>query len=100
MSYALMIITRLNLEEFAAASGLHPDLVRRLVALGLIDAERDAAGDLCFSRGQLATVARMQRLRAGFAINYAALGLVSDLLDRIAELEAAVRGARRPATGG
>ena len=33
-------------------------------------------------------VARIQRLRAGLGLNYAALGLVLDLLDRIAELEA------------
>jgi chaperone modulatory protein CbpM len=38
---------------------------------------------------------RVQRLRAGFALNYAAIGLVTDLLDRIAELEAALRSARR-----
>jgi hypothetical protein len=37
----------------------------------------------------------MQRLRAGFALNYAALGLVADLLDRIAALEEALRRARR-----
>jgi hypothetical protein len=41
-------------------------------------------------------VARVQRLRAGFAINYAAISLVTDLLDRIAVLETALRGARRP----
>ena len=40
-------------------------------------------------------MARVQRLRAGFALNYAAIGLVTDLLDRIAVLEAALR--RRPA---
>jgi hypothetical protein len=39
----------------------------------------------------------MQRLHAGFALNYAALGLVTDLLDRIAALEAALRTYRRPA---
>ena len=38
----------------------------------------------------------MQRLRAGFALNYAALGLVTDLLDRITALEAALRTYRRP----
>jgi len=40
----------------------------------------------------------VQRLRAGFALNYAAIGLVTDLLDRIAVLEAALRAqaARRP----
>ena len=31
-------VTGLSLDEFAAAAGLHPDLVRRLVALGLVDA--------------------------------------------------------------
>ena len=87
---------RLSLEEFALMSGLHPDMIRRLVALGLIDADRDTAGDLWFSRGQLAALARVQRLRAGFALNYAAIGLVTDLLDRIAVLEAALRAARRP----
>ena len=98
MNYAIVRAARLNLEEFALLSGLHPDLIRRLVALGLIDASRDAAGELWFSRGQLAAVARVQRLRAGFALNYAAIGLVTDLLDRIAVLEAALRGqaARRP----
>ena len=101
MSYAIVraarpSLERLSLEEFAVLSGLHPDLIRRLVALGLIEAYRDAAGQLWFSRSELAAVARMQRLRAGFALNYAAIGLVTDLLDRIAVLEAALRGSRRP----
>jgi chaperone modulatory protein CbpM len=86
---------RLSLEEFARLSGLHPDLIRRLVALGLIEAHRDTAGQLWFSRSELAAVARVQRLRAGFALNYAAIGLVTDLLDRIAVLEAALRAAQR-----
>ncbi len=88
MSYAIVRTDRLSLEEFAVLSGLHPDLIRRLVALGLIEAHRDTAGALWFSRSQIAAVARVQRLRAGFALNYAAIGLVTDLLDRIAVLEA------------
>jgi hypothetical protein len=98
VNYAIVRATRLSLEEFALLSGLHPDLIRRLVALGIIDADRDPAGELWFSRGELAAVARVQRLRAGFALNYAAIGLVTDLLDRIAVLEAALRGraVRRP----
>jgi chaperone modulatory protein CbpM len=98
VNYAIVRVARLSLEEFALMSGLHPDLICRLVALGIIDADRDTAGELWFSRGELAAVARVQRLRAGFALNYAAIGLVTDLLDRIAVLEAALRGraARRP----
>jgi chaperone modulatory protein CbpM len=88
-------LERLSLEEFAVLSGMHPDLIRRLVALGLIEAHRDTAGALWISRSELAAVARVQRLRAGFALNYAAIGLVTDLLDRIAVLEAALRAAQR-----
>jgi chaperone modulatory protein CbpM len=91
VTYAVIRAPRLDLDEFAAAAGLHPELVRRLVALGIIDAGRDSAGRLWFARGQLAEVARVQRLRTGFALNYAATGLVIDLLDRIAVLETAIR---------
>ena len=34
---------RQSLAEFATLSGLHPDLIRRLVALGLVEAYRDPA---------------------------------------------------------
>jgi chaperone modulatory protein CbpM len=98
VNYAMVRAARLSQEEFALVSGMHPDMIRRLVALGLIDADRDSAGDLWFSRDQLAALARVQRLRAGFALNYAAIGLVTDLLDRIAVLEAALRAARQPGT--
>jgi chaperone modulatory protein CbpM len=96
VSYALVRPARLNLETFARAAAMHPDLIRRLVALGLVDADRDAAGQLWFSPAQLAVMARIQRLRAGLALNYAAIGLVTDLLDRITELETALRGTQQP----
>ncbi|HSR86785.1 MAG TPA: chaperone modulator CbpM [Streptosporangiaceae bacterium] len=98
MTYALIRVARLDLDEFAELAGLHPDLVRRLVALGVLDATPDSTGRLWFTRSQLAQVGRIQRLRAGFALNYAATGLVIDLLDRIAVLEAAMR--RRQRLGG
>jgi hypothetical protein len=99
-SYAIVRLTpadRVDLETFAHAAGLHADLVRRLVALGLLDARTDAAGRVSLPLSQLAAVGRIQRLRAGLSLNYAALGLVIDLLDRIAELEAALRARPRAA---
>ena len=98
MGYALVVVrsTRLNMEAFARTTGTHPDLIRRLVALGLLEADRDAAGDLWFAPGQVAAMGRVQRLRAGFGLNYAAVGLVTDLLDRITVLETALQEARRP----
>jgi DNA-binding transcriptional MerR regulator len=77
--------TYLDVDAFAKASGLHPDLVDRFVALGLLEPLRDTGGRLWFRPADLTAVARIQRLRAGFGINYAALGLVLDLLDRLEE---------------
>ena len=54
MSYALARPVRLDLEAFARATATHPDLIRRLVALGLLEADRDAAGDLWFAPSQVA----------------------------------------------
>jgi len=99
-SYSLVRVSRLSLDSFAARAGMHPKLVRRWVALGLLEPFRDATGQLWFAAPQLRAVARIQRLRAGLSVNYAALGLVMDLLDRIELLEAAVRatGSRLPVT--
>lgn len=89
--YPLVEPGGLSLDRFARLAGLHPDLIRRFVALGLLSASRDAAGQLRFRPADLRTVARIQRLRAGLSLNYAALGLVIDLLDRIDALEARLR---------
>jgi chaperone modulatory protein CbpM len=89
MIYALARPVRLDLDAFARACRLHPEMVRRYVALGILDAASDSRGRLWFAPEQVRDVARLQRLRAGFSLNYSALGLVVDLLDRIAALEAA-----------
>jgi chaperone modulatory protein CbpM len=88
-------------EEFARRCGLHPELVRRFWALGLIPAARSVDGSLRFNAAQVPAVARLQRLRASLPLNYAALGLVCDLLDRITDLETAlrVRGRTEPVRG-
>ena len=100
----------LDLDSFARAASIHSDFARRLVALGFVEARVGSGGELRFARDQVAVAARMQRLRTGLALNYASLGLVADLLDRIAELERAARSPRntqsppraesQPRTGG
>ncbi|HEX7823510.1 MAG TPA: chaperone modulator CbpM [Mycobacterium sp.] len=79
------------LDDFSARCGLHPDMVRRLVALGLVACRQDARGDLRFEPSALATIGRIQRLRTGLGLNYAAIGLVLDLLDHIEDLESTSR---------
>jgi len=95
--YLLARPLRLSLNTVAERSGLHPAQIRQLVALGLLDCTSDANGQLWFSPSTMATLARIQRLRSELSLNYAAIGLVLDLLDRIDALEAQVRS-RQPWT--
>jgi chaperone modulatory protein CbpM len=99
LSTALTRPVRLDIQSFSRAAGLHPENVRRLVALGLLETTCTAAGELWFAPDQLVAAARIRRLRAGFSLNYAALGLVVDLLDRVARLEAALRTRSQPPGG-
>ena len=73
-----------------------PALPNGFVKLGLVQATRDSAGRLWFTRAELVTVARIQRLRTGLSLNWAAIGLVLDLLDRIDVLERDLRARPRP----
>jgi hypothetical protein len=88
---------QLTVADVAASSGLSPELVSRFVALGLVDAERDPRGRLWFRVGAPSAIARVQRLRTGLYLNYAAVGVVLDLLDRIERLETALRRSERAA---
>ena len=68
-----------DVRALARRSGLHPDLVRRLIALDAVDPlDWDAA----------ARLARLARLRRDLGLNVAGAALVCDLLERIEELEA------------
>jgi DNA-binding transcriptional MerR regulator len=93
--YLLTRPVRESLDSVAVRSGLHPDLVRRLATLGLLDCWTDPNERLWFAPSTVHELARVQRLRSGFGLNYAAIGLVLDLLDRIDVLEAQVRSRRR-----
>jgi chaperone modulatory protein CbpM len=92
--YVLVRRPGLSLDQLAHRSGLHPDMVRRLVALGLVPCRPDARGEPWFDPSAVAVAARIQRLRTGLGLNYAAIGLVLDLLDRIEQLESAQRRGR------
>ncbi|MFE3113568.1 chaperone modulator CbpM [Kitasatospora indigofera] len=88
---------QLPIAGVASRSGLSPELVSRFVALGLVDAERDARGRLWFRPSAPSAIARVQRLRTGLGLNYAAIGVVLDLLDRIERLEIALRRSEQAA---
>ncbi|WP_046471591.1 chaperone modulator CbpM [Allosalinactinospora lopnorensis] len=93
-SYPLARPRGLGLDDAARLCGVHPQTLRRFVALSLVDAARDRAGELRFGTDVPLRVARIQRLRRDLPLNYAAIGLVLDLLERIDRLEAELRHAR------
>jgi chaperone modulatory protein CbpM len=82
---------RLSLDSYARITGVHPELVRRLVTLGLLDITRDAEGNLWFDPSQVREMATLQRLHLRLNLAYSSLGLVMDLLDRISDLERSQR---------
>ncbi|RCG31612.1 MerR family transcriptional regulator [Sphaerisporangium album] len=96
MATSLVRVPGIGLEAFARAGGLHPEQVRRLVRLGLLDPVAVSGNDIRFPPSQLVLLGRIERLHAGLALNYASLGVVIDLLDRIERLEDALRHRSRP----
>jgi chaperone modulatory protein CbpM len=80
----------IELEVLARESGLHPDLVRRLLALGLLDPVGQSRPPV-FPRDSAARLARAGRLRRDLGLNYAGAVLACQLLARIDELEERLR---------
>ncbi len=75
--YVLVRRTGLSPDAFAERTGLHPDLARKLVALGLLDANHYAGGEMSFDPSEVTHAARIQRLRTGLGLNYTAIGSCS-----------------------
>jgi hypothetical protein len=80
---ALAPSDRRTVDVLAREAHLHPDLVRRFVALGLIDEP--------FPIDAAARLAKAARLRRDLALSYAGAVLACELLARIDALEARLR---------
>jgi chaperone modulatory protein CbpM len=76
-----------ELEVLAREAGLHADLVRRFVALGLLEPRGGTRAAPQFPRDAAARLARAARLRRDLGLNYAGAVLVGELLARIDDLE-------------
>jgi len=88
-----------DLEVLAREAGMHPEVVRRLIRLGLLEPVGRAAGVPLFPRDAAASLARAARLRRDLGLNYAGAVLASQLLARIDELEARLRRYEPPDDG-
>ena len=76
----------LTLMETARQAQVHPDLVERMEDLGLIEPEQRSP-EILFVPETVADVCRAIRLHNELGINWIGVGLVMDLLERIAQLE-------------
>ncbi|SFM52838.1 chaperone modulator CbpM [Thermodesulforhabdus norvegica] len=77
----------LRIEQVAEACGVHPELIDRFVRLGLIDPVDNESELLLFELDTVPLVRKIIRLRNDLGINYAGVGVVIDLLDRLDSLE-------------
>lgn len=76
-----------ELDVLAREAGLHPDLVRHFISLGLLEPSGGTAGSPRFPRDAAARLARAARLRRDLGLNYAGAVLAIELLARIDELQ-------------
>jgi hypothetical protein len=77
----------LGLQGLAREAGLHPQVVRALIGLGLIEPRGGTAAAPLFAPEAAAELARAGRLRRDLGLNYAGAVLACELLARIDELE-------------
>lgn len=91
MGQAVVPAERIEFEVFARVCEIHPELLDRLVTLGLVDVVSDAEGNRWLERRQVAVLARVRRLRAGLGLSYSSIAVVAELIDRIDELEDRLR---------
>ena len=82
----------LTLSEVAYRCGLHPELIERLLRIGLIDpVEGDVGGEVLFHADVIPLVRRILRLRNHLGVNYAGIGVILELMARIESLENRIR---------
>ena len=87
-----LVSSYVTLSEVAYHCGLHPELVERLVRLGLIDCEEvPANGEALFHAEVIPVVRTILRLRNELGVNYAGIGVILELMARIESLESQVR---------
>lgn len=77
----------LRIESLAHQAGTHPELVMRLIGLGLVEPSGGTAAEPMFRPEDAALIARAIRLRRDLGLNYQGAVLACELLDRIGELD-------------
>ena len=87
----------LRIGEVALRCRTHPGLVHRFVRLGLVDPidTRGTPEQWLFENEAVPLIAKILRLRNELGVNYAGVGVVLELLERINTLENRIRELER-----
>ncbi|MDW5593131.1 chaperone modulator CbpM [Conexibacter stalactiti] len=93
-------VEQLPLEAVARRAGLHPELVRRLVALGALEPIAGTRTAPRFSAEAASRLTLLLRLRRDLGLNWAGALLALDLLDRIDTLQARLARYEHPTERG
>jgi hypothetical protein len=88
--------TLIGVEALARETGVHPELVRRLVRLGLVETAGGSGAAPLFDAAAASRLARALRLRRELGLNYAGAILAGELLARIDDLEDRLRRSEPP----
>jgi len=84
----------LTLDDLSRLVDLHPEMVLRLVDLGLVEPEVGEP-EWLFHDTAVPRIWKIRRLHRDLGINWAGIGVVLDLLERIEELEREIAWLRR-----
>ncbi|KGO32730.1 hypothetical protein JT06_18765 [Desulfobulbus sp. Tol-SR] len=87
----------MRIGEVAVRCRTHPGLVHRFVRLGLVDPidTRGTPEQWLFENEAVPLIAKIIRLRNELGVNYAGVGVVLELLERINMLENRIRELER-----
>jgi DNA-binding transcriptional MerR regulator len=87
-----------GIESLARLAGIHPELVRRLIRLGLIEPSGGTTAAPRFRRQDALLLERAMRLRRDLGLNYAGAVLACELLAQIDQLERRLAALQRTQT--
>jgi DNA-binding transcriptional MerR regulator len=78
---------QLTLERLAATAEVHPGLIERFVAYGLLEPVECAGTVLVFDAAAVLRLQLIMRLRRDTGVNLAGMDIILNLLDRLRALE-------------
>jgi len=85
----------ITLENLAAAVGLHPALVEKYVAYGLVSPAKVESGFAWFDVSAIGRLRAIRRLRRDLCLNLPGIALALDLVERIEVLQQELARLRR-----